>query len=379
LNESTQYNYDVFSKDNAGNLSLSAAAGSFSTAADNTPPTLFSVSASGDPTKVVVVFSEAVEAGSAETAANYTIDNGIQVSAASLGGDARTVTLTTSAHSEGVDYVLTVNNVTDNSQAKNAIAANSQESYSYVAKLTVTLVQYFGSATLPTVVEDGFVEGAVQANDRTGSQYTNVPAGLSGLTYLLTARDDKNNSMPEDGVMYRVNASAACTVFVLFQTSLGVPTWIGRDYWEDTGLQIMADGNAYSVYKKYFEAGNIDLERQAGGGSQGTGYVFKLAGQGPTVEVAAPGAYNALENLRVSPNPFRRTVTLTLCPVTAAQKIQCRIFDIKGKLVKTLLRDTAVAGALCMTWDASTLPSGLYVVRAKLGNRVYSSMLVLQK
>jgi len=366
LNESTQYGYEVYSKDNTGNLSASAATGSFSTEADNAAPTIAGVSADGDPTKVVVVFSEALEPGSAEAAINYGINNGIQVSHASLGGDGKTVTLTTSAHGEGVIYALTVNNVTDNSLAKNAIAADTRETYSYITSLTITLVQYLGSATPPTTVEDGFMEGAVQANDRAGSQWTDVPAELSGLTYLLTARDDKNNIMPEDGVMYRVNAGAACTVFVLFQTSLGAPTWIGRDNWQDAGLQVTADGDAYSVYKKYFTAGDINLERQAGSGSQGTGYVFKLSGGG-SVNAERVKPYTGITVIDAYPNPFNPTVSISITNYTSpaslrdGQIMYVRIYDICGRRVADLTQHFKNGIA---AWNAEALPSGTYLVKA---------------
>lgn len=93
---------------------------------DTTAPTLSGASAV-TPTQVQVDFSEAVDATSAGTAANYSVDGGISVTAASASGSA--VTLTTSSLTEGVDYTLTVNNVKDTDG--NAIAANSQVGFRY--------------------------------------------------------------------------------------------------------------------------------------------------------------------------------------------------------------------------------------------------------
>ena len=64
-------------------------------------------------TTVEVLFNEALDATSAETVANYTVNNGITVSAAQLGDDNKTVTLTTSALTAGINYELTVNGVKD--------------------------------------------------------------------------------------------------------------------------------------------------------------------------------------------------------------------------------------------------------------------------
>ena len=70
------------------------------------------VSANASETSVEITFSEALNTTSAEQTSNYSINNGIFITAASL--DTDTVTLTTSAHTEGT-YILTVVNVQDTS------------------------------------------------------------------------------------------------------------------------------------------------------------------------------------------------------------------------------------------------------------------------
>lgn len=90
---------------------------------DNVPPTLVTALKSfSSATKVLVNFSEAVSASSANTAANYKINNGVTVSAAALAANGRTVELTTSSIS-GSNNQLTVSGVLD--LFNNTIAANS--------------------------------------------------------------------------------------------------------------------------------------------------------------------------------------------------------------------------------------------------------------
>ncbi len=79
---------------------------------DTTPPEVTGASISVT-TQVNVTFSEALEQSSARTAGNYTITNGITVRSAILSADGKIVTLTTSPHSGGQSYVVTVNNVKD--------------------------------------------------------------------------------------------------------------------------------------------------------------------------------------------------------------------------------------------------------------------------
>ncbi|WP_373519925.1 malectin domain-containing carbohydrate-binding protein [Pricia sp.] len=77
---------------------------------DNSPPKVNSVKLDGN-TRVSVLFSEYVSPNTAQTIANYAIDNGISVSAAELQSDNRTVVLTTSPLATGVGYTLTISNV----------------------------------------------------------------------------------------------------------------------------------------------------------------------------------------------------------------------------------------------------------------------------
>lgn len=119
-------------------------------AVDETAPEI--VSATGNGTSVTVVFSEAVEKSSAEQTGNYSIDNNITVSNASLGSDNKTVTLTTSSLAEGTTYTVTVSNVKDRASTPNTIASGAQATFEVAAPGAGEVAyQYFeGSfSTLP--------------------------------------------------------------------------------------------------------------------------------------------------------------------------------------------------------------------------------------
>jgi regulation of enolase protein 1 (concanavalin A-like superfamily) len=80
---------------------------------DTSPPEIDGVQAGGERTRVVVRFSEVVEAESAERVANYAVDGGVDVVGASLAGDGRSVVLETSVLEAGVSYTLSVGGVRD--------------------------------------------------------------------------------------------------------------------------------------------------------------------------------------------------------------------------------------------------------------------------
>jgi hypothetical protein len=90
---------------------------------DATPPTISSVHAHGTPTQVVVGFSEPVEVSTAAETVNYAVSSGVTVNQVSVASNQQAVTLTTSALSPGIEYVLTVNAVED--LAGNSIAPDS--------------------------------------------------------------------------------------------------------------------------------------------------------------------------------------------------------------------------------------------------------------
>lgn len=97
--------------------------------ADATGPSLVNATAPAD-TQAVVLFSELLDAASAQVATNYVIyqtsnpTNTVSVTAATLGGDGKTVTLKT-GHQDLVGYTLSVSGVRDSSCARNVIAPNS--------------------------------------------------------------------------------------------------------------------------------------------------------------------------------------------------------------------------------------------------------------
>lgn len=126
---------------------------------DTGPPTLVSaMRIFADNTKVTVVFSELMDPASANTAANYQINNGITVSAAALAADGKSVVLTTSAIAKGTTNTLTVNVVKD--KALNPIAANSQILIGFQRGALFV----FGSGDPGTVnVSDGILRDRLQS------------------------------------------------------------------------------------------------------------------------------------------------------------------------------------------------------------------------
>jgi len=99
---------------------------------DDVPPTIASIAAGENPTKtafwVTLVFSERVTPDTAGSTNNYAISGGVVIPDVVVNSET-TVTLNTSAQTEGTEYTLTVNNIKDQSSRGNVIAANTTRKY----------------------------------------------------------------------------------------------------------------------------------------------------------------------------------------------------------------------------------------------------------
>ena len=111
---------------------------------DTKAPSLLSAKSINQPTQVVLQFDEPVDLQDAEEATNYVIQPAVDVLHASLQEDTQTVLLTTSELQPSIPYRLVVNGVHDRADPANAIAENSELSFTYV-DLGNTLVDFGGS------------------------------------------------------------------------------------------------------------------------------------------------------------------------------------------------------------------------------------------
>lgn len=102
-------------------------------AVDTTPPVVANVRAANQ-TAVEVFFSEPVTKASAEDKINYTIDKGIVISSAALQADTRTVQLTTSPHTDGETYTLTVRQIADRAIPANVMPEAATFKYIFQAE-----------------------------------------------------------------------------------------------------------------------------------------------------------------------------------------------------------------------------------------------------
>ena len=137
----------------------------------------------GNPVAVYVRFNQNMNAGTANTAGNYSIP-GLVVSSAVLGADQRTVTLTTTAQQEGSNYVLSVSNVqnTDgNVLSPNPTAVNIQSLDAGVTKNSIVMKRFMG------------INGTLVSDLTSSPNFPNNPSDQSFRTLFEIPVDNADN------------------------------------------------------------------------------------------------------------------------------------------------------------------------------------------
>jgi hypothetical protein len=78
------------------------------------------------------------------------------------------------------------------------------------------------------------------------------------------------------------------------------------------------------------------------------------------------------------PNPFNPATSVEFA-VSSLQFVSIRVFDLLGREVAVLVNAEQAPGTHKLTWDASALPSGVYLYRMNAGNFVETRKMVLTK
>ena len=88
-----------------------------------------------------------------------------------------------------------------------------------------------------------------------------------------------------------------------------------------------------------------------------------------------PTAFTMLSNY---PNPFNSTTQIEfILPTT--QRVSLRLYDVLGREVAVMMNEIQTAGAHRLTFDASGMPSGVYLCRLEAGEMMQTRKMVLLK
>ena len=101
--------------------------------------------------------------------------------------------------------------------------------------------------------------------------------------------------------------------------------------------------------------------------------VVQSAATGVSTENSLPAAYGLRQNY---PNPFNPATKIEF-RIANFGLVTLKIFDALGREVATLVNEPKAPGVYRLTWDAGTLPSGVYFYRLTAGSFTDTKKLVL--
>jgi hypothetical protein len=99
-----------------------------------------------------------------------------------------------------------------------------------------------------------------------------------------------------------------------------------------------------------------------------------------SVEESASLALPETAELRICnhPNPFNPTTTISLM-LNEAAPVELTVYDMRGRVVANLHDGNLEAGAHKFLFSGQNLPTGVYVYRAQVAERVLSGKALLVK
>jgi hypothetical protein len=107
-------------------------------------------------------------------------------------------------------------------------------------------------------------------------------------------------------------------------------------------------------------------------------YLVKVEGTETAVSPEEPMMVGEFVSYPCMPNPFNATTVLSF-ELRVSGLVNLKVYDTAGRLIKTLVNGWRDAGHHQVTFDASDLPSGLYLYRLTSGQNTAAGKMVLLK
>lgn len=114
-----------------------------------------------------------------------------------------------------------------------------------------------------------------------------------------------------------------------------------------------------------------------GDGNPGSNVVFKGNVTIAASSVGVEDISNVASGLRIFPNPVSNEVGLSF-DLLEPNDVNIELYSIDGKMNKSLHSSAAVSGKFSEKFDISELPSGVYLLKLKVGNATTSTKIFKQ-
>jgi hypothetical protein len=338
---------------------------------DTTPPYFTRLTVTNS-TSLTINFSEKVDPVKAQNKINYSINNNIVINSAQLLPDSSSVLLSTSYHSRNKDYTLTISNITD--RAGNVISPNPKSViYRRSSKgsgptrqnpLVKAIASNWNQNYLPEKAIDN--EGMNNPDSRWMSNAI-MPDTISfdmGNIYSLDSLQISFYKW-ESNRLYKYSLS--CSKDSLNWDAVVTDVW--SDSLEWTAIEFD------STQARFLKLILLENNQSSTSGI----WEIKLFGpEGVTNvnnETETPNSYTLSQNY---PNPFNPS-TKIIYIIPEKTNVNLKIFDLLGAEVVELINGEMEPGKYSVEFNASNLPSGIYLYRLQAGLFVQTRKMILLK
>ncbi len=212
---------------------------------------------------------------------------------------------------------------------------------------------FFYGAGCPHCLSNGPVtESQIYQSFKNDTNF--VALGLDTWDYSVSANNSFRN---QTGITYDL----------LLQAKQTLVAYYGGSGFYDRSIVIGADrkltykGNGY-VNTDYQQVVSV-IETE----------LAKISTSSEPIDDDVPATISLDQNY---PNPFNPSTTISL---DSPKEVKLQIFNLLGKEVATLINGVQAAGKQTVSWNASSIPSGVYMYRLTVGNEVMMKRMTLIK
>ena len=318
-----------------------------------------------------LTFSRQADRLTAENKSHYRISGNVTVLNAVLGENGRDIFLETSRHRAGVAYTIRVSGIKSQQSADDAAELTTTIAYTYLPALQVEVKS--DAETLLSFAEIGR-EYYIDRN----YVITHLPDFLRMARMVMTANGDKGVSATR---FLTLSLSHAAFIYVAYDArAVSVPNWLDAAFTKtDVTIGVSESAEVLALWQGYFEAGDVILGGNNAIGAQGVKSMYVVFIQEPSM-ASQPGGGELegsngngnklptrVQLLPNYPNPFNPTTTIAFdLPLDKSVKLE--IYNILGRLVKTLYDGQARAGRHAFVWSGDNeegqwVAAGIYLYR----------------
>ena len=371
LNYNTTYYWKIVAKDNQGH-STSGPVWNFTTIyMDIIPPEVTNITVTSA-RNVTVNFSERLKPANAKNKNNYFISNNVIINSVSLLPDSSSVLIKTSIQQRNREYSITMTNIADksgnytdpNPNVVSYFLPRRGPGYMIIIPVNKVIANNFDLNFIPEKTIDG---KGMESLDSRWQSSTIMPDTLIFDFGNESSLDSLRISFYEWQSNRIYKYSINCSVDSIKWHSVIKNVWSEENEW----TEIEFDSTSARYVELILQESN----------ENNMASIWEIEFYGPDKfykmnnGIESPSSFMLSQNY---PNPFNPSTSFKYS-IAKQSKVLIRIYDIIGNEIETLVNEEKAVGTYELIWDASNLPSGVYLYQLTAGDFIQTKKMILMK